>query len=153
MKSIAPTLLAILTLALPVFVAGAAERGRIKAGPNGGRVLTSVKPNLEFYVTPDRTVQLTALDDALKPIALGTQSVSVVAGNRQEPTKLGFTAKDGKLVSDGKLPEGNDFPVVVQIKATPDAKTVNEKFTLNLAKCPTCANAEYACVCPHEAGK
>ncbi len=150
MKSTSLALLIAFALALPVFVAGAHERGKIKAGPNGGRVLTGVKPNLEFYVTPDRTVQLTALDDTLKPVALGTQSVTAVAGDRNQPTKLNFTAKDGKLVSDGKLPEGNDFPVVVQIKAAPDAKAVNEKFNLNLSKCPTCGNAEYACVCSHD---
>jgi hypothetical protein len=55
----------------------------------------------------------------------------------------------GLIVSSGALPAGNDFPTVVQIKATPNAKTVTEKFNLNLTKCPTCSNAEYACTCEH----
>jgi hypothetical protein len=38
---------------------------------------------------------------------------------------------------------------VVQIKVTPDAKTVTEKFNLNLEKCPTCKYQEYACTCEH----
>jgi hypothetical protein len=38
---------------------------------------------------------------------------------------------------------------VVQIKAKPDAKSVTEKFNLNLNDCPTCKNKEYACTCAH----
>lgn len=34
-------------------------------------------------------------------------------------------------------PADNDFPVVVQIKANPDAKTVIEMFSLNLTDCAT----------------
>lgn len=58
------------------------------------------------------------------------------------------------LISDKAVPEGNDLPTVVQIKATPDAKAVTEKFNLNLAQCPTCENKEYACTWAHgEEGK
>jgi hypothetical protein len=120
-----------------------------KGGPNGGRVITSVEPHIEFLVTKDRTVEITVLNDDYKPAALGTQSVTVIAGERAKPTKMSFTAKDGKLVSDVKLPEGSDYPVVVQIKTKPDAKVVNEKFNLDLAKCPTCKYLEYACICDH----
>lgn len=126
-----------------------ADHGKIIAGPNGGRVLTSVEPHLEFFVTKDRTVKITALDDKNKPAKIGKQNVSVVAGERSKPTKLKFEEKDGVLVSDGKLPEGNDFPVVVQIKTSKLAKRVNEKFNLNLKDCPTCKYKEYACACAH----
>ena len=125
------------------------DHGKKKAGPNGGRVITSVEPHLEFFVTKDRVVEITAINDDFKPVALGTQVISVVAGDRSKPTRLSFAAKDGKLVSNGRLPEGNDFPVVVQIKARPDAKVVNEKFNLDLEKCPTCKYQEYACICAH----
>ena len=33
------------------------------AGPNGGRVLTKVEPHLEFFVTKDHKIQITAVDD------------------------------------------------------------------------------------------
>ena len=70
-------------------------------------------------------------------------------GDRANPTKLAF-AKDGdKLVSDKNIPDGKELPVVLQIKTTADAKAVTEKFNLNLAKCPTCSNSEYACTCDH----
>lgn len=119
------------------------------AGPNGGRVLTGVEPHLEFFVTKDRKVKITAVDDHGKAIPLDKQSVTVTGGSRSNPTRMSF-AKDGEsLISDKAFPEGNMLPVVVQIKAKPDAKTVIEKFTLNLSDCPTCEHAEYACTCDH----
>jgi hypothetical protein len=149
MKSIALHLLAALTLALPAFAADEHEHGKTKAGPNGGRVLTAVEPHLEFYVTKDRKVEISALDDKNKAIALDGQTVTVTAGDRAKPTKLEFKAEGGKLVSTNAVPAGNDFPVSVGIKAKPNAKLVYEKFNLNLNKCPDCKNLEYACECDH----
>ena len=48
------------------------------------------------------------------------------------------------------IPEGKMLPVVLQIKATPEAKTTTEKFNLNLADCLTCQHLEYACTCDDE---
>lgn len=127
------------------------DHDHVIAGPNGGRVLVGVEPHLEFFVTKDGKVQITAVthDEKPKAIELGEQSVKVIAGKRTKPTRLAF-AKEGKvLVSDGTLPEGKNFPVVVQIKTSPDAKTVIEKFQLNLNDCPTCDYLEYACTCDH----
>jgi hypothetical protein len=121
----------------------------IVAGPNGGRVLTEVEPHAEFLVTDDRKVQITFVDDDLKPVPAAEQSVRVVAGDRSNPTKLEFTKSGDVLVSDKVLPEGNDFPVVVQITTSPDAKRVPVKFNLNMEQCPTCENKEYACTCEH----
>jgi hypothetical protein len=93
--------------------------------------------------------RFTFLGDDGKAVAPAKQVVTVTAGERSAPTKLTFTKSGNTLVSSGALPAGNDFPTVVQIKATPNAKTVTEKFNLNLTKCPTCSNAEYACTCEH----
>ena len=41
------------------------------------------------------------------------------------------------------------LPVIVQIKAKPDAKSVVERFVLNLSDCPGCKYLEYACTCDH----
>ena len=126
--------------------ANAAEK--IKA-PNGGRILDSVKPNAEFLITKDKKIEIRFLDDAGKVMAPAAQSVTVTMGDRANPTKLAF-AKDGdKLVSDKVIPNGKELPVVVQIKTTPDAKSATAKFSLNLAKCPTCEHLEYACTCAH----
>lgn len=120
-----------------------------KAGPNGGKILTTVEPHAEFFVTAERKVQITFLDESGQAIAPTGQTVTVICGDRSNPTKLTFAKSGNSLVSEGMLPEGNDFPTVVQIKSTPEAKPVTEKFNLNLAECPSCKLKEYACTCEH----
>jgi hypothetical protein len=130
--------------------ATAAEK--IKA-PNGGRIIEAVTPHAEFLVTPDKKIEVRFLDEAGKVIAPAAQVVTVTMGDRAAPTKLAF-AKDGdKLVSDKVIPDGKELPVVLQIKTTPDAKTVAEKFNLNMATCPECKFSEYACACDHATEK
>lgn len=117
--------------------------------PNGGRLLAGVEPHAEFLVLPDRRVQITFVDDHGKPVAPAAQTVTVTAGERSAPTRLTFTRAGNVLVSSAALPAGNDFPTVVQIKPSADAKTVVARFNLNLATCPECKKAEYACSCEH----
>lgn len=153
MKSIALRLLTALALTVPAFAAEKDKHDhkheKAAAGPNGGKVLTAVEPHLEFYVTKDRKVEIIALTEDLKAAKLSGQVIAVTAGDRSKPTKLEFKEDGGKLVSSNALPEGNDFPVSVSIKADAKAKAVYEKFNLNLEKCPTCKHQEYACVCEH----
>ncbi|YCM44642.1 hypothetical protein V2O64_01225 [Verrucomicrobiaceae bacterium 227] len=118
-------------------------------GPNNGRMIMEVDPHAEFFVTKDRKVQITFVDDDGKMVPLEAQKVTIVCGDRSKPTILKMVEKDGKLVSSNDLPAGNDFPTVVSIKATPGAKTVREKFNLNMNDCPTCDFAEYNCTCDH----
>jgi hypothetical protein len=152
MKSIALTLLTALALTVPAFAAEKDHKHEKNvAGPNGGRVITTVEPHLEFFVTKDRKVEITALTEDLKPAKLGGQVIAVTAGDRAKPTKLEFKDDGGKLVSTNTVPDGNDFPVSVSIKADAKAKTIYEKFNLNLEKCPTCKYQEYACICEHAA--
>lgn len=119
-----------------------------EAGPNGGRLITTVDPHPEFLITSDRKVQITFIEDG-KVVAPADQVVIVTTGERSAPVKMTFAKTETGLISEQTVPEGNNFPVVVQIKATPDAKAVTEKFTLNLSVCPECKLAEYACTCAH----
>ena len=119
------------------------------AGPNGGRVLTKVEPHLEFFVMKDHKIQITAVDDKGKATPLAAQFVRVIGGSRSKPTILKFTKKGNTLISDKAFPKGKNLPVIVQIKVKPDAKTVIEKFSLNLSDCPGCDYLEYACTCDH----
>lgn len=120
------------------------------AGPNGGRVIFAVEPHAEFLVTDDRKVKITFLaEDSKTAVAPGERSVTVIAGSRSNPTRLAFTTEGDALVSDKPLPEGSDFPTVVQFQLTPGGDAVIEKFNLNLADCPTCEHKEYACTCEH----
>ncbi|PTX99848.1 hypothetical protein DB346_18740 [Verrucomicrobia bacterium LW23] len=120
-----------------------------KAGPTGGRVLHKGEPHAEFFVNADKKVEIRFLDDKNKVIAPADQKVTVIVGERSNPTTLSFTKDGDKLISDKALPAGEVMPAVVQIKPTADGKAVTEKFNLNLAKCPTCKLQEYACECAH----
>lgn len=124
-----------------------------KAGPTGGKLITGVEPHAEFFVNKSKKVEIRFVNDDNKVVAPGEQVVSVTLGDRSAPTKLAFTKDGDKLVSDKSIPEGNDLPTVVQIKAKAGEKSVTEKFNLNLNACPTCKNAEYACTCEHSHDK
>lgn len=120
-----------------------------QAGPTGGRLITSLEPHAEFFVNPDRKVEIRFVDEANKVVPPAGQAVSVIMGDRSAPTKMTFALSGDKLLSDVTVPEGNEFPTVLQIQPTPGAKTVISKFNLNLSQCPDCSYAEYACVCEH----
>jgi hypothetical protein len=150
LKSTLLKITALLAMTLsPLCLQSAAAAPKKQAGPNGGRLIAAVDPTLEFFVSKDRRVQITALDAGQKPVPLKAYTISVVAGDRSKPTKLEFTEVDGKLVSSGTLPDGNDFPVSVAIKPVAGGKTVYEKFQLNMSSCSSCKFLEYACVCDH----
>ncbi|MDF3058744.1 MAG: hypothetical protein K0R17_2959 [Rariglobus sp.] len=147
MKTAILSLLAIIALALTATVSNAHEKN--EAGPNRGRLITSVTPHAEFFVTAERKVQITFVGEDGKPAAPADQVVVVTAGDRAAPTQLTFTKTGNVLLSDTTLPSGNKFPTVVQIKTTPEAKPVYARFNLNMSICGECKNAEYACVCGH----
>lgn len=147
MKNTLLRLFALTALAFTATVTTAHEK--VAAGPNKGRLLTIVEPHAEFLVTAERKVQITFVGEDGKAVAPADQVVVVTAGDRAAPTKLTFTKTGNVLLSDTALPAGNDFPTVVQIKITPDAKPVYARFNLNMTTCGECKNAEYACTCEH----
>jgi hypothetical protein len=147
---------AFLTLALAFNVSAADKHEHshgIKAGPTGGRLITEVEPHAEFFVNKDKKVEIRFINDDMKVVAPGEQVITVTLGDRSAPTKLSFTKDGDKLISDKVIPEGNNNPTVVQIRAKEGQKAVTEKFNLNLEKCSTCANLEYACTCAHGAAE
>lgn len=141
--------LALVAIAFSVTAVQAHNDKKRVAGPNGGRILTTVEPRAEFFVTADRKVQITFLDQAGKAIAPADQVVTVTTGDRAAPTKLTFAKTGNTLLSTAALPKGNELPTVVQIKPTATAKQVTEKFNVDLSKCGECKLAEYACICAH----
>ena len=140
-------LLALAVTGLGLATAQAAEKK--VAGPNGGRILTKLDPRAEFFVLPDRKVQITFLNQAGKAIAPAEQTVTVTAGERSAPRTLTFAKSGNTLVSNGPLPAGDSVPTVVQIKPTATGSTVTERFNVDVSKCGECKLAEYACICGH----
>lgn len=109
----------------------------VTKGPNGGHVIES-KAGFSFEVTVDkeRKARIVFLDKENKPVALGGQGITGIAGERSAPTKLAFAK--GKevdadvLISDKPLPAGDHVPMILMIKSAPDAKAVVERFELHL---------------------
>jgi len=69
------------------------EHGGIEDGPNGGRLLTTVEPHLEFFVTDDRKVQITSIDEEEKAQPIGEQVVKVIGGSRSNPIRLSLLSR------------------------------------------------------------
>lgn len=126
-----------------------AEHAEKKAGPNGGRIVTSVEPHFEFFVTPERKLKITFLGDDGKAVAAKDQVITAIGGERSKPTRFTFAKEGDSLLSDNTLPDGKMVPLILQVKVTPDAKSVTERFTVNLNDCPGCEYLEYACTCEH----
>jgi hypothetical protein len=153
MKQLLNSLLAATALALipTAFAADGHDHAKKVAGPNGGLVITVVEPHCELLVTPERKLRITFLGDDNKPAALKDQSVTATGGDRAKPTRFTFVKVDGSLVSEQVLPAGEAIPLILQIKTAPDAKPVTKRVALNLANCPGCKLAEYACTCEDHA--
>lgn len=121
-------------------------------GPKGGRILTTDAPHAEFFVEKDRSVVVSFYDKDLKPATLTGQVVSATAEAKTGKVKLDFVEKNGALVSTAKLPEGDDYNVVVQIRDSASARPKNYRVLFHDEVCGECKRAEYACVCD-DAGK
>ncbi|MGN6554304.1 MAG: hypothetical protein ACTHLW_11360 [Verrucomicrobiota bacterium] len=142
------TLFQLLTLAaaLGIGITLAADKPAL-GGPKGGRLLESIEPKAEFFLEQDRTVCFAFYDAAMKPIPVGSQSVTVIAETKEGNVTLAFEKRGDVLVSQSKLPEGDGYNLVVQFKPTPDARPRNFRFKLETHTCAECQRAEYACTC------
>jgi hypothetical protein len=149
------TLLTLFTVATvlcatPAIVNAEAGHDHERAGgPKGGRLLDDTEPRAEFFVEKDNTVTITFYDDALKPVAVTEQAVTVIADAEGNKSTLEFEKKGDVLVSKGALPEGEGLNLVVQFKQTAEAKPMNFRFVLEKGMCGMCKRAEYACICEH----
>ncbi len=119
-----------------------------KGGPNGGRLLET-EPHAEFFVEKDRSVTIRFFSDDLKPVAVGEQTVTVLADAKEGKIKVEFDKSGDALKSKSPLPAGDGYNLVVQVRAKSDAKPQNFRFKLDLATCNECKRPEYACICEH----
>ena len=123
---------------------------KIVAGPKGGRLLDTTPQKAEFFVTPERKVEITFYDAALKPAAPGSQVVAVTAEPASGRTKVELEKTATGFASTTALPESKEpYRIVVQINEKPDASPKNFRVDLNLEMCGECQKKEYACICGH----
>lgn len=119
----------------------------VEAGPKGGRLLDVAPLKAEFFVNADRTAEVVFYDEALKAVAPGSHVVAVIAEAPAGRAVLDMAVTPTGFRATQPLPEGEPYRVVVQVRATADAKPQNFRIDLNLAECAECSHAEYACTC------
>lgn len=139
------TTILLITFLLAFAAAFAAEKPA--AGPKGGRMLISDAIRAEFFVTAERRVELTFLDQAGHVVPPGSASVTVTAEAPSGRVSLPLALKDATLVSTEPLPAGEPYRVVVQVRPSAGARPNNFRIELNLHECGECQHAEYACTC------
>ena len=137
----------VVALCAGLFTVNAAEK--IADGPKGGRLLEKTEPRAEFFGEKDRTVTITFYDAALKPGAVTAQTVTVIVEAKGGQEKMEFEKKGDVLVSKTKLPAGDGYNLIVQVKSAPDARPQNFRFRYDAHTCGGCQRAEYACTCGH----
>lgn len=140
-------LIALVTL--PV-TALAEEAKEVEAGPRRGRLLATDYPRPEFFVEKDHTVSVKFYDKDKKVVKPTDQEITVIASGKKKK-KLKLEKKGDALVSKEKLPEGDGYNLVVQVRAKAKAKPKNFRFFfLNHICGGSCKNPEYACTCDDE---
>jgi hypothetical protein len=139
----------LLALAVIASASSLIAADKAAAGPNGGRWLETEPLKSEFFVTPDRKVRITFFDKAKQPTAPGNQTISVIAEPKSGRKALELEATRDGFVSKEPLPAGDPYLVVVQSRASAEAKPKNFRIELNLTTCGECQLGEYACICGH----
>ncbi len=122
---------------------------KIVAGPKGGKLLETTAQKTEFFVNKDRKVEINFYNAALKPVAPGAQVVAVTAEAKSGRKQLEFEKTTSGFVSKTKLPEGDPYRVVVQLREKAGARPQNFRVEFDLEECGECKLAEYACICGH----
>jgi hypothetical protein len=131
-------------------VSFADEAKKVEAGPRKGRLLATDSPRPEFFVEKDHTVSVKFYDKDGKVVTPAEQEITVIASGKAK-AKLKLEKKGDALVSTTKLPEGDGYNLVVQVRSTAKAKPKNFRFHFANHICGgSCANPEYACTCDDE---
>ena len=142
-------LAALALLALTVLESPAAAAKGIEAGPKGGRLLEKSTPRAEFLLEKDRTVSVFFYNEKLEPVPAGTQVVTVIASPPGGKVQLQFERRGDRLTSRGRMPDGEGYGVVVQLRDRPESRPNHFRFKLETHSCAECRRPEYACTCGH----
>ncbi|HEX5219601.1 MAG TPA: hypothetical protein VFZ59_08530 [Verrucomicrobiae bacterium] len=103
------------TLALPALAQENHGHSHV-ATPKGGRALDKTSPLAELVIEKDRTVTINFYIADTKPVAVTTQTVTLIADAKSGKQTLEFEKKGDPLASKTKLPEGDGYNLVVQFK-------------------------------------
>lgn len=136
-----------LTIIMLALTAGFAfGHGEIKLGPNKGRIV-EFSNNETMHgeiVEKDGKLHIALLDKDMKPVKIETQSLTATAGQRNNPTKLEVTVQDDAFTI--ATPAEGDW-IIMQFKASADAKAITARLHYDTKKCEPCSNPEWRCAC------
>lgn len=102
-------------------------------GPNGGKLITTVDPHLEFWIQPDDGhARITFVNDDIEPIEAPSIPLSLAMGDRDNPTMIVFEQKGSVLVSKEPLSLEGNPPIILELCSTDGEKAQYERFHLNM---------------------
>lgn len=137
----------LLFIAAALFAVVTVRAEKVVGGPKGGRLLETEPVRAEFVVNAAGKAEIRFYDTVLKPAAPAAQVVAVTAEPAAGRVKLEVERAEFGFVTKEALPAGAPYRVVVQVRATADAKPQVFRIDLNLGNCAGCDRAEYACTC------
>jgi len=136
-----------LTTTLLALTAGFAfGHGDIELGPNKGRIL-EFSNNETMHgevIDKDGKLHIALLDKDMKPVNIEAQTLTATAGQRNNPTKLEVTVQGDAFTI--ATPTAGDW-IILQFKASADAKAVTARLHYDTKKCDPCSNPEWRCGC------
>ena len=129
--------------------AAAFAHGDIAIGPNGGRILEfSKNQTVHGEVTvKGGKFHIAVLDKAMKPVALGEQTLTANGGPTGKAEKLAVEKSGDRFVLP--LLKSGDW-LIVQFKENAKAKAVTARLQYDTSACPKCKAEEWLCVCAAE---
>jgi hypothetical protein len=118
----------------------------VELGPNKGRILEfSTNESMHGEVTEkDGKLHIALLDKDMKPVKVEAQSLTATAGTREKPVKMETTPTDGGF---SLAAPGEKEWLILQYKATPEAKPITVRLNYITKTCPPCGNPEWRCAC------
>jgi len=124
----------------------------IELGPNKGRILEFSNDETMHgeVVEKEGKLQIALLDKDMKPVKIEAQTLTATAGQRNSPTKLEMTVQNDAFTL--AAPADGDW-LILQYKASADAKAVTARLHYNTSKCEPCSNPEWRCGCGEQQAK
>lgn len=139
-------------MASAAFAEESKDHDKVIPGPKGGRIVEVEGGHAEFFIQPDKKVSVTFYGEDMKALPSADQVIVVVAEAPAGKAKLEFDKETDAFISKTSLPDGEGYRIVLQVKASADAKTQNFRIDYHDEICSDCKRAEYACVCTAAAG-
>ena len=134
------------TILLTLTTGFAFGHGEIELGPNKGRIIEfSSDESLHGEVLEkDGKLHIMLSDKDMKPVKIEAQTITATAGQRNNPTKLEVTVQGDAFTLT--TPAEGEW-LILQFKASADAKAVTARLHYDTKKCDPFSNPEWRCGC------